>query len=124
MVTYAVNELVDSSSLIVSYINETIMPDYDGFVDSGKQYREDAGHVNEIVTEFYGMTEKLRLLVDSINGTVANISSAIEGSAERVTDTTSNTLVLAEDVKAVADEMNENKVIADELYSETEKFVG
>lgn len=124
LVTYAVNELVDSSSLIVSYINETIMPDYDGFVDSGKQYREDAGHVNEIVTEFYGMTEKLRLLVDSINGTVANISSAIEGSAERVTDTTSNTLVLAEDVKAVADEMNENKVIADELYSETEKFVG
>ena len=26
--------------------------------------------------------------------------------------------------EVVADEMNENKVIADELYSETERFVG
>lgn len=37
MVTLAVNDLVHSSSVIVSYINDTIMPDYDGFVDSGKQ---------------------------------------------------------------------------------------
>lgn len=124
MVTVAVNELVNSSSFIVSYINETIMPDYDGFVDSGKQYREDAEHVNNIVTEFYEMAEQLKLLVDNINGTVSNIATAIEGSAECVTDAATNTATLAEDVKAVADEMNENKVIADELYSETERFVG
>ena len=124
MVTLAVNELVSSSSFIVSYINDTIMPDYDGFVDSGKQYRQDAEHVNGIVTEFYEMAEQLKKLVDSINGTVSGIATAIEGSTECVADTATHTAVLAEDIKVVADEMNENKVIADELYAETEKFVG
>ena len=123
MVTLAVNELVSSSSLIVSYINDTIMPDYDGFVDSGKQYRQDAEHVNGIVTEFYEMAEQLKKLVDTINGTVSGIATAIEGSTECVADTATHTAVLAEDIKVVADEMNENKVIADELYAETEKFV-
>ena len=124
MVTLAVNELVSSSSFIVSYINDTIMPDYDGFVDSGKQYRQDAEHVNGIVTEFYEMAEQLKKLVDTINGTVSGIATAIEGSTDCVADTATHTAMLAEDIKVVADEMSENKVIADELYSETEKFVG
>ena len=122
-VTLAVNELVSSSSYIVDYINDTIMSDYDGFVDSGKQYRQDAEHVNGIVTEFYTMAEQLKNLVDTINQTVSDIATAIDGSAECVADAATNTATLAEDVKAVADEMGENKVIADVLYSETEKFI-
>lgn len=124
MVTLAVNELVNCSGFIVSYINETIMPDYDGFVDSGKQYNQDAEHVNQIVTEFYGMADQLQQLVDNINATISDIATAIEGSAACVTDAATNTAVLAEDVKAVAEQMNDNKTIADDLYAETEKFVG
>lgn len=124
MVTLAVNELVNSSGFIVSYINDTIMSDYDGFVDSGKQYSNDAQHVDNIVTEFYGMAEQLNQLVENINDTISNIAIAIESSAQCVTDAATNTATLAEDVKVVADEMNENRVIADKLYSETEKFAG
>jgi len=124
MVTLAVNDLVNSSSAIVSYINDTIMPDYDGFVDSGKQYNQDAEHVNGIVTEFKVMADQLKRLVDNINETISNIAVAIEGSAECVTDAATNTATLAEDVKAVADEMMENKTIAEALYAETERFVG
>jgi methyl-accepting chemotaxis protein len=123
MVTLAVNELVNSSSFIVSYINDTIMPDYDEFVNSGKQYSQDAVHVDKIVTEFYGMAEQLKKLVDNINGTVSGIASVVENSAECVIDAAGNTAALAEDIKAVADEMDENKAIADELYSETAKFI-
>ena len=124
MVTLAVNDLVNSSSAIVSYINETIMPDYDGFVDSGKQYNQDAEHVNGIVTGFNTMADQLKCLVDNINETISNIAIAIEGSAECVTDAATNTATLAEDVKVVADEMKENKTIAEALYAETERFVG
>lgn len=124
MVTLAVNELVNSSGFLVSYINETIMPDYDGFVDSGKQYSRDAEHVNRIVTDFYGLADQLKQLIDNINGTISSIAVAIEDSTVCVTDAATNTAALAVDVKAVADKMTENKVIADELYSETERFVG
>ena len=45
MVVMAVKELIDSSNSIVNYINENVLPDYDNFVDSGKQYNRDAVHV-------------------------------------------------------------------------------
>ena len=123
IVVAAVKELTDCSDVIVKYINETILPDYDGFVDSGKQYNEDAVHVNEIVTEFHQMAEILMHVVDEINRTVNGIATAIEESAESVTDVTEHTNVLVEDINAVADEMGENKSIAEVLHKETERFV-
>lgn len=124
MVTVAVNELVSSSSYIVSYINEAIMPDYDEFVNSGQTYNQDAEHVYEIVTEFNNMSAHLKELVARINEMVSDISVAIDGSAQCVTGVANNAMVLVDDVKVVSDEMVANKNIADKLYSEIEKFVG
>ncbi len=123
LVVAAVQELTDCSGAIVTYINESILPDYDGFVDSGKQYNNDAVHVNEIVTEFHQMAEVLMQVVDEINQTVNGIATAIEESAESVTDVTEHANALVEDISAVTDEMGENKAIAETLHAETERFV-
>ena len=123
IVVAAVAELTDCSNAIVAYINEVILPDYDGFVDSGKQYNEDAVHVNDIVTEFNRMAEVLLGMVDEINQTVNGIAIAIEESAQSVTDVTEHANSLVEDVNAVANEMGENKAIAEALHAETERFV-
>lgn len=123
MVTLAVNELVQSSSAIVSYIDNAIMPDYDEFVKSGEMYNQDAEHINGIVTEFNMMTLQVKELMNHINDMVASISNSIEASTECVADATANITTLAEDVKGVSVEMMENKSIADKLYAETERFV-
>lgn len=123
IVVAAVGELTDCSNAIVAYINEAILPDYDGFVNSGKQYNEDAVHVNDIVTEFNRMAEVLLGMVDEINQTVNGIAIAIEESAQSVTDVTEHANSLVEDVNAVANEMGENKAIAETLHAETERFV-
>ncbi len=123
LVVAAVQELTDCSGAIVTYINESILPDYDGFVDSGKQYNEDAVHVNDIVTEFYRMAEILMHAVDEINRTVSGIATAIEESTESVTDVTEHANALVEDINAVTDEMGENKAIAEVLHAETERFM-
>ena len=123
LVVAAVQELTDCSNAIVNYINESILPDYDGFVDSGKQYNEDAVHVNEIVTEFHQMAEVLLQLVNEINQTVNGIATAIDESAKSVSDVTEHTNALVEDINTVTDEMGENKAIADVLHAETERFM-
>jgi len=123
LVVAAVQELTDCSNVIATYINETILPDYDGFVDSGKQYNKDAVHVNEIVTEFNQMAEVLMHAVDEINETVNGIAIAIDESAQSVTDVTEHANVLVEDINTVADEMDDNKAVADALHAETERFV-
>ncbi|MBQ8847064.1 MAG: methyl-accepting chemotaxis protein, partial [Lachnospiraceae bacterium] len=123
LVVAAVQELTDCSNAIVNYINEAILPDYDGFVDSGKQYNEDAVHVNEIVTEFHQMADELLLMVNEINRTVNGIATAIDESAKSVTDVTESTNTLVTDINSVSDEMGENKAIAEVLHAETERFV-
>jgi methyl-accepting chemotaxis protein len=124
LVVAAVQELADCSNEIMKYINEAILPDYDGFVDSGKQYNEDAVHVNEIVTEFHQMADELLQMVDEINQTVNGIATAIDESAKSVTDVTEHTNVLVEDINSVADEMEENQAVAGVLHAETERFIG
>lgn len=122
-VVAAVQELTECSNVIVSYINETILSDYDAFVESGKQYNKDAVHVNEIVTEFNQMAEVLMRSVDEINETVNGIAIAIDESAQSVTDVTEHANVLVEDINTVADEMDDNKAVADALHAETERFL-
>lgn len=123
IVVAAVAELTDCSNAIVTYINEAILSDYDEFVDSGKQYNGDAVHVNDIITEFNRMAEVLLDMVDEINQTVNGIATAIEESAQGVNDVTGHANSLVEDVNAVADEMEENKAIAEILHAETERFI-
>ena len=123
VVTVAVRELIESSSVIVNYIHETILPDYDSFVDSGKQYSQDAVHVNTMVTKFNQMADNLKNLIDNITGTIEGIAEAIEVSSECVTQVAGNTSVLTEDVQAVAERMEENRMIAEDMKEETARFI-
>lgn len=119
----AVKELIGSSDVIVKFINEVILPDYEGFVESGKQYNEDSVYVKEIVTQFNEMAEKLQNMVDGVTNTVGEITIAIEDSTKSVTEVTESATVLAEEINVVADEMKDSKIIADTLHAETERFI-
>lgn len=84
MVVKAVSGLIESSDNMVKYVNESVMPDYEGFVASGQQYSSDASYINEIVTEVSHMAVELRTLVKSITVEVAGIAETVEASTEEV----------------------------------------
>lgn len=123
MVTAAVHELVRNSDEIVRYINETVLPDYDGFVQSGRQYREDAVHVNEIVTRFNDMSDGLRTIVSEITESIRGISLAIDESANAVTMAAMNTNDLVEEISQISKQMEENSSISIQLRQESDRFV-
>lgn len=123
MVTAAVHELVRNSDEIVKYINETILPDYDGFVQSGRQYREDAVHVNEIVTRFNDMSGGLRAIVTEITESIRGISLAIDESANAVTMAAMNTNDLVEEIAQISKQMEDNSSISIQLRQEADRFV-
>lgn len=122
MVVAAVKALVDSSNELVAYINETILPDYDSFVASGRQYDDDAAHINGVVTHFHELTAEQKKLVNSISEAIDGIATAIGESASAVTTAAMNTNDLVEDMSKVSDVMQENKQIADALKSEADRF--
>lgn len=123
MVVLAVNKLVDSSNIIVEYINQNILPDYDSFVDAGRQYNEDAVHVNEIVNRFNDMSVSLKSLVSSITEAVSGINYAVTESTSGVTNVAANTSGLVHDIEEISKAMDDNQQIAGELTQEAERFI-
>lgn len=123
MVVKAVNELIASSDSMVKYINENILPDYEAFVNAGRQYNDDAVHVNEIVTSFHDMSINLKQLMESITGAIDGINSAVDESANGVTNAAMNTSDLVKDIGEIASAMNDNQEIAGTLTDQADRFV-
>jgi methyl-accepting chemotaxis protein len=122
MVVIAVRELIDSSDSIVRYINETILPDYDGFVDAGKQYNDDSVYVNKVVSQFSEMSAQLEMLIKSITESISGIAVSVDESANGISAAANNTNDLVREITRVNDAMNNNKEIANSLNQQAEQF--
>ena len=53
IVTNAVHNLSGNANNLVDYLNESILPEFKNFVDSGVQYRENATYIESVMNEFY-----------------------------------------------------------------------
>lgn len=121
-VVKAVNSLVDNSNAIIDFIEKTILPDYDGFVESGAQYDEDACYVSETMDSFAEKIENLKVIMGNIAESIDGISKAVEESANAVTSSAMSTSSLVEDMQNISRQMVINKQAVDELALETEVF--
>ena len=123
MVIEAVNDLINSADTIVKYINENILPDYEGFVSAGKQYNKDAMHVNETVTRFNEMSANLTQLMENIMESINGINTAVSESAEGATNVAMNTSNLVKDITEIAEAMDDNRQVAGTLTDEADRFI-
>ncbi len=122
LVTQAVNKLARNSNAIVEYIDETIMPDYAGFVDTGVQYRNDAAFVNETMDQFEKKAVNLHRIMQETAESIKGISRAIEESTNSVGNAANNTTVLVQNIDTVNAEMEVNQNISNRLKGEAERF--
>ena len=105
-VTSAVYQLIDNSNKIIKYIEETILADYDSFVQAGAQYNEDACYISETMQEFAEKTEKLKELMKNTVESIEGISSGVEQSANAVTSSAVSTSQLVEQMNSIDKEMS------------------
>lgn len=122
MVVRAVDALVENSHAIVNYVNDTILPDYEKFVETGKQYRDDASYINKTMNVFEDRTNHLMNIMQEITEAVSGIATAIEESALGVTNATENTSTLVSNIEIVNQEMGTNQQISMQLKQEADRF--
>lgn len=92
IVVCAVKELSENANGIVDYISEKILPDYDAYAASGRQYREDAEEISkamdrclERMDELEGHMERLVVQMENISKAVSECNQGISLSAESTT---------------------------------------
>lgn len=122
IVTGAVNNLSENAGSLVDYMKETILPEFETFVDGGVQYRENATYIENVMNEFAQKTDILKSEVDSIAGSINDITHAIEEGAKGVQGAAQSTQTLVADMDSINEKMNENRQIASALQKETDIF--
>lgn len=123
LVIETVHELTNHANDMINYIQETILPDYDSFVDAGMQYNMDANHVNEIVNNFHAMSEELRKRTESVQEYAQNISRSVLESSEGIHIAASNTENLSNEISNISGKILDNKEVSDLLSKEAERFL-
>ena len=123
MVIDAVKGLVSSSERIIGYINETILPDYESFVNGGKQYNEDATRIDDDMNKYAHEVRQIKKRMTEVTEAIDGISNAIEESSKGVTDAAVSVDSLVQAIAVVNGQMEENSAVAKNLKDESESFV-
>lgn len=123
VVTNAVHNLADNANNLVAYMNDSILPVFEDFVEGGKQYRSDAQYIEEIMGDFTLRTAELRKVINDIVASINTIASAMDEGASGVTSVAESTQALLTDMDNISEYMIENRQIAGELKKETDVFI-
>lgn len=122
VVTEAVGNLTEHSNGLVQYMNDSILPEFEAFVDAGSAYREKATHVETSMGDFTEKTEVLKKTMAEIADSINTIAHAIEEGVKGVSSAADSTQVLVGDMEDITRHMDENQHIAADLKRETEVF--
>lgn len=122
LIIEVVQQLTNHANELVSYIQETILPDYDSFVDAGMQYSKDANYVNEIVNQFHIMSDELRSQTEQVQEFAESISKSVIESSEGIQNVATNTENLSDEIANISGHILENKEVANTLNREAERF--
>lgn len=122
VVTQAVHNLAGNANNLVGYLNESILPEFENFVESGAQYRENATYIEGVMDEFTEKTDALKKAMDEIATSINTITNAIDEGAEGVNGAAESTQGLVVDMEKISNRMNVNEKIAGVLQEETAIF--
>lgn len=118
----AVNELAAEAEKMIQFMDETAMTGYEKLLVTSKDYQNDVGNMNQMMTEFATSSENLKLNVENIRDSVNSVNIAIEESARGISSVSEATVSITTSVDDIGMEANSNLDIANGLDSEVNRF--
>ena len=122
VVVAAVNNLSDNANNLVSYLQQTILPEFQTFVDGGVKYKDNASYIENAMDEFVQKTDVLKKNMDEIAHSINTITTVVDEGAAGVNNAAISTQNLVEDIVNISNKMIENKSIAQNLKNSTNIF--
>ncbi len=122
VVKETVLSLTSHTNELLNYMTESILPEFESFVESGGEYKQNAAYIQEIMNEFTIKTDNLRNMMEMISQSIDSIATSIREGVSGVSGAAESTHVLVNDMDKIADRMNDNKQISELLKKETEVF--
>ena len=122
IVVNAVHNLSDNANELVTYLKESILPEFESFVKDGEKYKDNANYVESVMEDFTDKTEGFKATFEEIAESISSITKAIDEGVKGVSSAAENTQTLVYDMDNISKRMDENQQIAGELDDETKIF--
>lgn len=114
--------LLDEANEMLSFLKNTVSPDYSSFVDVAKQYGQDAESIDETSNKLSKMSDAIREIMQEVTDAIQNIAEATQVTTELSTDIMDNIEKVSENVSGIAEMSHEQDSIAKDLGEVVGKF--
>lgn len=118
----SVNNLSNSSTEILKFINTNVIKDYDFFVTSCEEYNNDAISLNKITSNFSSTSDKLNSSMEVISNSISEIATANEHSATATQYISQKILTVSTKASDVVQKTVEVKQSSERLVQISNKF--
>ena len=121
-VIQAVNNLADNANDLITYLNDSIVPEFKNFAAGGTEYKSKADSIESMMSDFTKRMDSLRGTIEEIADSIDLITQSIDEGVNGVGSAAASTQTLLEDMENIAQHMDDNQLIATNLKQETEIF--
>ncbi len=121
-VTAAVKELADNANLVIEFINETVLADYDAFVETGTKYESTAELIEQMLGAFSDKAGNLNNVMDEMSERIASISSSVQESSNAINMSAAAATEIVGEIQGINDAMDQNNDVTKQLNVSTQKL--
>lgn len=117
-----VANLIENSNQLVSYLKETVLNDYEQFVQNGQQYHTDAIKLGSIMDDFSQKNLHISAIIHNVTEEMNCIFSTVTESSNGIANASQNISALFTDMNEIQDEMHRSETITKSLKQEANCF--
>ena len=121
-VTTAVKSLSNNALEVIDFINNTVIADYDSFVETGDKYEQAAIMMDDMLGKFSDKADNLNTIMDRMADSVGSITESVKQSTEAIGLSASNSTEIVGEIQGIDNAMSENNKVTERLNKSTSIF--
>ncbi len=122
LVISSVKSLTESSEKALSFIDTTVINDYNSMVNTGEQYYKDAESIAELVTDFSAAAEELLASIQSMTRAINEVTLSNNEEAQGTQNIAEKASVVMQKAAKVADLMKDTELNSEKLAKAVTRF--
>ena len=121
-VTGAVKDLADNANIVINFINENVLADYDAFVETGTKYEATAELINQMLMAFSDKADNLNSVMNEMSGRISAITTSVQESSTAINMSATAATEIVGEIQGINEAMDQNNDVTKQLNESTMKF--
>jgi methyl-accepting chemotaxis protein len=121
-VTNAVQSLTDNANAVIAFINETVIHDYDSFVEIGDKYDNAAIVIEDMLDKFTDKADNLSSIMKTMAESISSITESVKESSEAINLSAVSSTEIVNEIQTITGAVDNNNDVTKKLDDSTKMF--